>query len=148
ATQEAIDQRLAAFAASHPGISFTRIYSTVGVTQDSYTSSLGALIDGALLAVGVVWLFLRNARATAIAAVSIPLSSIANFSVLELLRFSLNWVSLLALALASGVVVDDAIVEVENIERCRQAGMSARLAAMAGASEMAFPVMATSAVLI
>ena len=100
------------------------------------------------LVVGVIFIFLRSARATAIPAVAIPISVIASFTVLAALGFSINVLTLLALVLAIGLVVDDAIVVLENIHRRMEAGEPPLLAATRGARQIAFAVIATTVVLV
>ena len=109
----------------NPGIDFTRLFTEVDYTKEQYESSMALLIEGALLAVVVVFLFLRDWRATIIAALAIPLSAIPTFWFMDLLGFTLNQMSLLALGLVAGVLVDDAIVEIENIVRHMRMGKSA-----------------------
>ncbi|MFX9077411.1 efflux RND transporter permease subunit, partial [Acinetobacter baumannii] len=86
-------------------------------TKEQYRSSMSAMVEGAVLAVIVVFFFLRDWRATIVSAIAIPLSSIPTFWMMNLIGFTLNTMSLLALGLVAGVLVDDAIVEIENIVR-------------------------------
>ena len=127
-----------------PGLSFSRTFSSVEYTRGEYTSSMALLIEGALLAVVVVFLFLRDWRATIIAALAIPLSAIPTFYFMDLLGFSLNSLSLLALGLVAGVLVDDAIVEIENIVRHMRMGKSAYQASIDAADEIGLAVVATT----
>ena len=101
---------------------FTEVDSSVEEAKASYNSSMIMLLEGALLAVLVVWFFLRDWRATWISAIALPLSVIPTFAVMYWFYFSLNLLSLLALAVVVGVLVDDAIVEVENVARHRAMG--------------------------
>ncbi|KPP95447.1 efflux RND transporter permease subunit [Erythrobacter sp. HL-111] len=126
------------------GIEFIRLGTSTNYTRDQYTSSMWALVEGALLAVVIVFLFLRDWRATFISAVAIPLSAIPTFWFMDLLGFNLNFLSLLALALVAGVLVDDAIVEIENIVRHMRMGKSAYQASIDAADEIGLPVVATS----
>ena len=128
----------------NPGISFTRLFTTVDYTKAQYESSMAAMVEGAVLAVIVVFLFLRDWRATIIAALAIPLSAIPTFWFMDLLGFSLNSMSLLALGLVAGVLVDDAIVEIENIVRHMRIGKSAYQAAIDAADEIGLAVVATT----
>ncbi len=96
----------------NPGITFTRLFTEVDYTKAQYESSMAAMIEGAILAVIVVFLFLRDWRATVIAALAIPLSAIPTFWFMDMLGFTLNTLSLLALGLVAGVLVDDAIVDI------------------------------------
>jgi multidrug efflux pump subunit AcrB len=126
------------------GIRFIRMGTSTDYTRIQYTSSMSALIEGAVLAIVVVFLFLRDWRATAISAVAIPLSAIPTFFFMELMGFNLNFLSLLALGLVAGVLVDDAIVEIENIVRHMRMGKSAYQASIDAADEIGLPVVATS----
>ncbi|WP_435200033.1 efflux RND transporter permease subunit [Qipengyuania sp. 902] len=130
--------------ASNPGVKFIPLFNTVKYTKDQYESAMAAMIEGAILAVVVVFFFLRDWRATAISAVAIPLSAIPTFWFMDLLGFNLNQLSLLALALVAGVLVDDAIVEIENIVRHMRMGKSAYQASIDAADEIGLPVVATS----
>jgi multidrug efflux pump subunit AcrB len=85
--------------------------------QENFDGSMTLLIEGALLAVLVVWWFLRDWRATLVSAVALPLSAIPTFAVMHWMGFTLNVVTLLSLSLVVGILVDDAIVEIENIMR-------------------------------
>jgi multidrug efflux pump subunit AcrB len=128
----------------NPNVHFTRIFSTVDYTKDQYTSSMEALVEGAVLAIVIVYLFLRDWRATFISALAIPLSAIPTFWFMDLLGFSLNFLSLLALSLVAGVLVDDAIVEIENIVRHMRMGKSAYQASIDAADEIGLAVVATT----
>jgi multidrug efflux pump subunit AcrB len=130
------------------GRAISLVDDTVFYTYGNYKAALHTLIEGALLAVLVVLLFLRNWRATLIAAVALPLSAVPTFWVMDLLGFSLNLVSFLAITLATGILVDDAIVEVENIARHMRMGKSPYRAAMDAADEIGLAVIATSATII
>lgn len=128
----------------NPGITFTQLFTSVGFTKAQYTSSMAAMIEGAVLAIVVVFLFLRDWRATFISAVAIPLSAIPTFWFLHLIGFSLNQMSLMALGLVAGVLVDDAIVEIENIVRHMRMGKSAYQASIDAADEIGLAVVATT----
>ncbi len=128
----------------NPGIEFKRVFSIIDYTKAQYRSSIAAMVEGALLAVVVVFLFLRDWRATVISAIAIPLSAIPAFWFMDLLGFSLNQMSLLALAMVAGVLVDDAIVEVENIVRHMRMGKSAYQASIDAADEIGLAVVATT----
>ncbi|HLV08148.1 MAG TPA: efflux RND transporter permease subunit [Croceibacterium sp.] len=130
--------------ADNPGISFTQLYSSVEYTKEQYESSIAALVEGSILAVIVVFLFLRDWRATVIAATAIPLSAIPTFWFMDMMGFTLNQLSLLALSLVAGVLVDDAIVEIENIVRHMRMGKSAYQASIDAADEIGLAVVATS----
>lgn len=133
---------------AHPDIQFTEAVNFVAPVQENYRGSMMLLYEGALLAVLVVFFFLRDWRATLIAAVALPLSVIPTFAVIHLLGFSLNTVSLLSLSLVIGVLVDDAIVEIENIERHLLMGKTPYHAARDAAAEIGLAVIATSLTLI
>ena len=128
----------------NPGVRFTRLFTEVDYTKAQYESSMASMVEGAVLAVIVVFLFLRDWRATIIAALAIPLSAIPTFWFMDLLGFTLNQMSLLALGLVAGVLVDDAIVEVENIVRHMRMGKSAYQAAIDAADEIGLAVVATT----
>ncbi len=128
----------------NPGVKFTALYNSVAYTKAQYKSSMAAMIEGALLAIVVVFLFLRDWRATIISAIAIPLSAIPTFWFLDLMGFTLNTMSLLALGLVAGVLVDDAIVEIENIVRHMRMGKSAYQASIDAADEIGLAVVATT----
>ena len=130
--------------AENPGVKFIKLSTNTTYTRSQYKSSMWALVEGAVLAVVVVFIFLRDWRATAISAVAIPLSAIPTFWFMDLLGFNLNFLSLLALALVAGVLVDDAIVEIENIVRHMRMGKTAYQASIDAADEIGLPVVATS----
>jgi len=132
----------------HPNIRVREIATTVEFIRGMHESSIHALIEGALLACMVVFIILRDFRATLIAAAAIPLSIIPTFAVMELFDFTLNMVTLIALALVAGVLVDDAIVEIENIVRHMRMGKTAYQAALEAADEIGLAVVATSAAII
>ena len=128
----------------NPGVRFTRLFTEVDYTKAQYESSMASMVEGAVLAVIVVFLFLRDWRATIIAALAIPLSAIPTFWFMDLLGFTLNTLSLLALGLVAGVLVDDAIVEIENIVRHMRMGKSAYQASIDAADEIGLAVVATT----
>jgi multidrug efflux pump subunit AcrB len=125
-------------------VSYTELFTSVGYTKEQYKSAIHAMIEGAVLAVLVVFLFLRDWRATLISAIAIPLSAIPAFWFMDLMGFSLNFLSLLALSLVAGVLVDDAIVEIENIVRHMRMGKSAYQASIDAADEIGLAVLATT----
>jgi len=130
--------------AENPNIHITQLFSQVDYTKGQYSSSMEALVEGAVLAIVIVYLFLRDWRATAISAIAIPLSAIPTFWFMDLLGFTLNFLSLLALSLVAGVLVDDAIVEIENIVRHMRMGKTAYQAAIDAADEIGLAVVATT----
>jgi multidrug efflux pump subunit AcrB len=141
---DATIKELKAIEAENPGIDITQLYTSVDYTKQQYETSMEAMIEGAILAVIVVFLFLRDWRATMISALAIPLSAIPTFWFMDMLGFTLNELSLLALSLVAGVLVDDAIVEIENIVRHMRMGKSAYQAAIDAADEIGLAVVATS----
>jgi multidrug efflux pump subunit AcrB len=128
----------------NPGVRFTNLINTVDYTKSQYDSSMSSMVEGAILAVVIVFFFLRDWRATAISAIAIPLSAIPTFWFMNLLGFTLNNMSLLALGLVAGVLVDDAIVEIENIVRHMRMGKSAYQASIDAADEIGLAVVATT----
>ncbi len=145
---EVVTETLDGIRADYPNVQLIPVDDTVFYTYGNYESALHTLVEGALLAVLVVLLFLRNWRATMIAAIALPLSAIPTFYVMDLLGFSLNLVSLLAITLATGILVDDAIVEVENISRHIRMGKTPYRAAVEAADEIGLAVIATTFTII
>ncbi len=143
-----VDAELAKLTADESNITIEKVYDRATPISEDYDASLRMLIEGGLLAVVVVFLFLRNIRATIVAAVALPLSVIPTFLGMYLFGFSLNIISLLALSLVIGVLVDDAIVEVENIIRHLRMGKTPYEAAMEAADEIGLAVVATTFTLI
>lgn len=137
-------EKLKAIEKANPRVHFELLSTTVKYTKEQYKSAIHAMIEGAVLAVVVVFLFLRDWRATAIAALAIPLSAIPTFWFMDMLGFTLNQMTLLALSLVAGVLVDDAIVEIENIVRHMRMGKSAYQAAIDAADEIGVAVLATT----
>ena len=136
--------------AAHPGVQIRLVTATTTFVLASYHGALEALLVGASLAVLVVWAFLRDWRATAIASLAMPLSLIPTFLVMSWLGFSLNNVTLLGLTLVVGVLVDDAIVEIENIVRHLRARpqQGAFRAALDASAEIGLAVVATTATIL
>ena len=131
---------------SNPGLKITKIFSMTDDTKANFHATQDVLIEGMILAAIVVFLFLRDWRATVIAALAMPLSLIPTFFVISMFGFSLNVVTLLALTLVIGILVDDAIVEIENIQKRTLAGYTPFRAAMEGADAIGLAVLATTAV--
>ncbi|MBY5836438.1 efflux RND transporter permease subunit [Rhizobium leguminosarum] len=148
AVAAAIKTAIRDFAKANPDVEIVEAYSTVGPIIENYDGSMQMLYEGAILAVIVVWLFLRDWRATFLSAVALPLSVIPTFVVMYLADFSLNTVTLLALSLVVGILVDDAIVEIENITRHMQMGKSAKNSALEAADEIGLAVIATTLTLV
>jgi multidrug efflux pump subunit AcrB len=134
--------------AAHPEVTFTEAFNFVDPVQENFEGSMTLLYEGAVLAVIVVWLFLRNWRATFVAAMALPLSAIPTFAAMYLIGFTLNTVTLLSLSLVVGILVDDAIVEIENIMRHLRMGKTPFQAAMEAADEIGLAVIATTFTLI
>ena len=132
----------------NPRVRLVEVTNTVDVSQADYDASMRALYEGAVLAVLVVWLFLRDWRATLVSAVALPLSIIPTFLVIAALGYTLNIITLLALTLVIGILVDDAIVEVENIMRHLRMGKPPMQAALEAAEEIGLAVVATSLTLV
>ncbi|MCE2950317.1 MAG: efflux RND transporter permease subunit [bacterium] len=143
-----VRERIEELKARHPDITVTEAFNFVDFVQESYEGSMVLLLEGALLAVIVVWLFLRDWRATFVSAVALPMSAIPTFLGMWWLGFSINTVTLLSLSLVVGVLVDDAIVEIENIMRHLRMGKTPYQAAMEAADEIGLAVIATTFTLI
>ena len=128
----------------HPEVTFTQILSTVANTREAFASTEHVLLEGMFLAVLVVLLFLREWRSTIISAIAMPLSLIPTFAAMAIFGFSINVVTLLALTLVVGILVDDAIVEIENIQKRIERGVPPFRAAMEGADAIGLAVIATT----
>ena len=142
---ESIQKEIAKIRQELPGdlqITVARDNSTI--IRDSVNDALFDILYGGLLAVIVVYLFLANLRSTIISAIALPTSIIASFIIMYALNFTLNMVSLLALSLAVGLLIDDAIVVIENIYRHMQQGATPMEAAKVATSEIGLAVMATT----
>lgn len=144
----AVQQALKELKAEHPDIELNEAFNFVEPAAEEYVGSMHLLYEGALLAILVVWLFLRDWRATFVSAVALPLSVIPAFIGMHYMGFSINVVTLLALSLVVGVLVDDAIVEIENIVRHLRMGKTPYQAAMEAADEIGLAVIATTFTLI
>ena len=147
-TAKGVTAEIDKITAEIPALRIERIFTTVDHTIKTYHSALSAMVEGSVLAVVVVWFFLRSARATLISALAIPLSAIPTFAFMEWIGFTLNQMTLLALSLVAGVLVDDAIVEIENIVRHMRMGKSGFQAALDAADEIGLAVVATSFTII
>ncbi len=144
----AVKVALDALKAQHPDLELTQAFDFVTPVQEEFDASMAMLYEGAVLAVIVVWFFLRSWRATLVSAVALPLSAIPAFIGMNYMGFTTNIVTLLALSLVIGILVDDAIVEVENIERHLRMGKTPYQAAMEAADEIGLAVIATTFALI
>lgn len=143
-----VERALAKVSAAHPDFEATLVSGSVEYTIEQFRGSMQMLFEGALLAILVVWWFLRDWRATLVAAVALPLSILPTFALMPSLGFSLNTLTLLALAVVAGILVDDAIVEIENIERHRRAGKTLLEATRDAVTEIALAVAATTLTLV
>lgn len=141
-------EAIEALDAERDDVTFEMVSDTTSDVINNFHASVEALLLGALLAIAVVFIFLRDWRATLIAAIAMPLSLIPTFWVMDLTNQSLNVVSLLALSLTIGILVDDAIVEIENIVRHIRDGKAPYPAAIEAADEIGLAVMATTATLV
>ena len=144
----AVEKRVKELQKDNPDIELRLIDTSVEFTKGNYLAAISTLFEGAALAVIIVFLFLRNLRATIIVAISLPLSIFPAFYVMDMLGFSLNLVSFLAITLSTGILVDDAIVEIENIERHMQMGKSPYRASLEAADEIGLAVIAISLTII
>ncbi|ALN57460.1 Multidrug resistance protein mdtC [Lysobacter enzymogenes] len=142
-----VQQRLDELQQRRGDLKFRRIFSLVELTETGFRSTMYTFLEGTLLTVLVVFAFLRDRRATAIAALTIPLSIIPTFLCMQWLGFTLNFVSLVAVSLVTGVLVDDAIVEIENIHRHMREGRGPREAALVASDEIGLAVVATTLVI-
>jgi multidrug efflux pump subunit AcrB len=143
-----VQKRIDALKVAYPDVDLKLIDSSVEFTRGNYEAAISTLFEGAILAVIIVLLFLRDIRATIIAAISLPLSIFPAFWAMDLLGFSLNLVSFLAITLSTGILVDDAIVEIENIVRHMRMGKSPYRAALEAADEIGLAVIAISLTII
>src|SRR5690242_10474607 len=141
-------QELKKLEKENPKVHFSEVFNTVDYTKAQYKSAMEGLVEGAILAVLVVLLFLRDIRATAISAIAIPLSAIPAFFFMSLMGITMNFMSTMAMGLVSGVLVDDAIVEIENIVRHMRMGKSGYQAAIDAADEIGLAVLATTMAIV
>ena len=142
--EDEVDATIKTLQHDNPGLAIHKMVSHVDSTRASFSATVHTLLEGMALASLVVWLFLRDWRATAITAIAMPVSLIPTFAYMNLIGFSLNVVTLLGLTLVIGILVDDAIVEIENIEKRVFVGMRPYQAAMEGADQIGLAVVATT----
>ena len=147
-TMDQVTAELAKISAENPKAHIALIEDNVKYTREQYHSAIESLFEGAILAVLVVFVFLRDWRATLISALAIPLSCIPAFFFMDAMGFTLNGLSLLALSLVAGILVDDAIVEIENIVRHMRMGKTAWQASMDAADEIGLAVVATTMAIV
>jgi len=143
-----VQKRINALKVAYPDVDLKLIDTSVEFTKGNYDAAIETLFEGAILAVVIVLLFLRDIRATIIAAISLPLSIFPAFWAMDILGFSLNMVSFLAITLSTGILVDDAIVEIENIVRHMRMGKTPYRAALEAADEIGLAVIAISLTII
>lgn len=143
-----VKSALSALRQAHSDLKITEVLNNVELVQENYLGSIRLLLEGALLAIVVVFLFLRDWRATSISALALPLSVIPTFAVIYWMGFTINTVTLLSLSIMIGIVVDDTIVEIENIQRHLSLGKPPYEAALSAAKEIGFAVIATSLTLV
>ncbi|NPC55448.1 efflux RND transporter permease subunit [Caenimonas soli] len=148
AVADGVRTALAKLSADYPQLSLKQVVDNSVPVQENFDGSMHLLYEGAILAILVVWWFLRDWRATLVAAAALPLSAIPAFLGMAAFGFTLNTVTLLALALVVGILVDDAIVEVENISRHLKMGKTPMQAAMEAADEIGLAVIATTFALV
>ena len=147
-TEDGVDAVIKRIQADNKGLTIHKIVSEVDRTRASFSATLHTLLEGMALAALVVWLFLRDWRATAVTAVAMPASLIPTFAFMGAVGFTLNTVTLLGLTLVIGILVDDAIVEIENIEKRVYVGMRPFDAAIEGADQIGLAVVATTFAII
>lgn len=145
---EEVAAKVVELAGANPDVAFELVDSTAPYTLGNFTSAMHTLWEGAILTVLVVLLFLRNIRATIIAAIALPLSIIPAFFAMDVLGFSLNLVSLLGITIVTGILVDDAIVEIENIVRHMKMGKSPMAASLEAADEIGLTIIAISLTIV
>ena len=143
-TEDNVDKEIKKIEKEYPGVTIHKIVSRVDQTKAAFLATVHTLLEGMALAALVVWLFLRDWRATAVTAVAMPVSLIPTFAFMGLMGFSLNTVTLLGLTLVIGILVDDAIVEIENIEKRVFVGLRPFQAAIEGADQIGLAVVATT----
>ena len=145
---DAVNERLTALRRAHPEVSYTLIDDGVRSSRGTYHSAMDGLIEGAVLATIVVLVFLRDWRATLLVAAALPLSILPAFAAMQIMGFSLNFVSLLGITLVTGILVDDAIVEIENIVRHMRMGKRPYEAAVEAADEIGLAVIAITLTIV
>lgn len=141
-----VDEKLQKIESDNPHVQFKKIFSLSEFTEKIFNTAKYSFIEGTILTIVVIFLFLRDGRSTLIAAISIPLSIIPTFAVMYWLGFNINNLSMLALSMVIGVLVDDAIVEIENVHRHMAMGKKAYDAALIAVDEIGLAVIATTVV--
>ena len=145
---ERVDAKIAELLKAHPNLNLARSTTRSPIPRGNYNSTMHTLLEGAALSIIVVFLFLRDMRATMISAIALPLSILPTFWAMSALGFSLNLVTLLGLTLVTGILVDDAIVEIENIVRHMRMGKSPYRAALEAADEIGLAVIAITLTIV
>ncbi len=145
---KSVHEVIESLAQKYRDIEFSEQINNVTATEENFAGSMHLLYEGAILAVLVVWYFLRDWRATIVSAAALPLSILPAFLGIYLFGFTLNMVTLTSLALVVGILVDDAIVEVENIARHLRMGKTPFQAALDAADEIGMAVIATTFALV
>ena len=133
-----VEQQVAQLQQRLPNIQLVLAETSAGYIRDSTQATIDALLGSVVLAILIIFPFLRNLKATLITAVAIPISLLGTFIVMAVAGYNLETLTLLALALVIGIIVDDAIVEIENIMRHLEEGKSIREAALAATTEIGF----------
>lgn len=148
AVEDRVAKAIERLGKQYPDVKFTKVLSTVDSTRANFTATLHTLLEGMLLAAIVVFVFLKDWRATLITAIAMPVSLLPTFAAMVLFGFSLNTITLLALTLVIGILVDDAIVEIENIQKRVDAGARPYRAALEGADAIGLAVVATTCTIV
>ncbi|MEQ5042149.1 efflux RND transporter permease subunit [Providencia manganoxydans] len=143
-----VDNAIAELKQKHPDIEIQLVSSTVKYTESSYHLTIQTLLEGAFLTVIIVFFFLKSWRATLVAAVALPLSILPTFFILALFGYTLNSITLLALTLVIGILVDDAIVEIENIQKYIERGERPYLAALKASDAIGFAIVAITLTIV
>ncbi|MEM1368422.1 MAG: efflux RND transporter permease subunit [Cyanobacteria bacterium P01_H01_bin.15] len=145
---EAVEKTLSNLQSQLPELTFTLARTEANFVEEATQATVDALIVGVIFAIAVIFLFLRNWRATLITALAIPVSLLGTMIVMAIAGFNLETITLLALALVVGIIVDDAIVEVENISRHVEAGMPPKAAVRKGTQEISLAVIASTLTIV
>ncbi|AOM40856.1 efflux RND transporter permease subunit [Xenorhabdus hominickii] len=146
--EKGVTQALQNIENENPNINIKLVTSNVKYTVSGYNLTMQTLIEGAILTVIVVFFFLKSWRATLIAAVALPLSILPTFIILYLFDYTLNSITLLALTLVIGILVDDAIVEIENIEKYIERGERPYIAAIKASNAIGFAIIAITITIV
>ncbi|AXH63254.1 MULTISPECIES: efflux RND transporter permease subunit [Providencia] len=145
---QGVVQALEKLQKANPNVEISLVSSTVKYTESSFTLTIQTLLEGAFLTIVIVFFFLKSWRATLVAAVALPLSILPTFFILMLFDYSLNSITLLALTLVIGILVDDAIVEIENIQKYIERGERPYLAALKASDAIGFAIVAITLTIV